>query len=217
MDSRTLQRRGRINRSLPFLLGLLALLIAAQPIHATCEDSPECSPTPEITLDSGTISLPIDPFTPPDLPAEGEPSAAPEGAPATEAAAPQPPAAAQPAASTGLIWPLRGLITTRPRAGHMGLDIDGRTGDPIVASASGTVSFAGWNRTGYGYMIILGHGQGRETAYAHLSSFAVQHGQQVTQGQVIGFVGSTGRSTGSHLHFEVREWGVRKNPLNYLP
>lgn len=115
------------------------------------------------------------------------------------------------------IWPLSGPITQGFWTGHRAVDISAVTGTPIIASDSGTVVFAGWSTAGYGYLIVLDHGNGAQTYYAHQSAFAVDLGQAVSQGQVVGYVGSTGRSTGPHLHFEIRYGGVQLNPFDYLP
>jgi murein DD-endopeptidase MepM/ murein hydrolase activator NlpD len=120
----------------------------------------------------------------------------------------------------GFIWPLNGAITSYygPRWGsmHTGLDIDGTTGQPIVASKAGTVIMAS-SYSGYGNAVIVDHGGGIQTLYAHLSAFGVSNGQSVSQGQVVGNVGCTGSCTGDHLHFEVRVNGSPVDPLNYLP
>ena len=95
---------------------------------------------------------------------------------------------------------------------HAGVDLAAPAGSPIVATADGTVGRAGWSG-GYGLMVAIAHGGGMQTRYAHMSRLAVAPGQAVRQGQVIGYVGSTGRSTGPHLHYEVRVNGVAVNPL----
>ncbi len=99
----------------------------------------------------------------------------------------------------------------------MALDIANRLGTPVVASDGGRVVFAGWDNTGYGYSVVIDHGNGYRTRYAHFSYYYVNYGDYVNQGAVIGKVGSTGRSTGPHLHFEVLKNGWRVNPWNYLP
>lgn len=121
-----------------------------------------------------------------------------------------------------LIRPVSGTITSRfgsresiRSSGHRGLDIAAPTGTSIKAAAAGTVTTAGTSGT-YGKMIKISHGNGVETVYAHCSQLLVSSGQQVSQGQVIGKVGSTGRSTGPHLHLEVRVNGVLYNPQNYV-
>ncbi len=121
-----------------------------------------------------------------------------------------------------LIRPVSGIITSRFGSyegirsfGHRGLDIAAPTGTSIKAAAGGTVTVAGWNNS-YGYMIKISHGNGVETVYGHCSKLLVSKGQTVTQGQVIAKVGSTGDSTGSHLHLEVRANGILYNPQNYV-
>ncbi len=100
---------------------------------------------------------------------------------------------------------------------HPAIDIAGAVGNAVFASDSGVVVFSGWSNYGYGYMVVIDHGNGWQTAYAHLSAVAVTCGQSVFQGGYIGAVGSTGNSTGSHLHFEMVYNGAKPNPLNYLP
>jgi murein DD-endopeptidase MepM/ murein hydrolase activator NlpD len=122
--------------------------------------------------------------------------------------------------SAGLIWPLHGPVSSEfgPRWGgfHPGIDIALPTGTPIAAAKAGTVVFSGPN-DGYGNFVVIDHGGGLATAYAHQSRIVVGEGDHVNQGQVIGFVGSTGFSTGPHLHFEVRVNGSPQNPRNYEP
>jgi len=103
----------------------------------------------------------------------------------------------------------------RGQAHHLGIDIDANTGDPIVAAAEGVVSFSGV-RNGYGNVVEIDHGNGYRTLYAHNSANLVRAGDVVRAGQLIGKVGSTGRSTGSHLHFEVILNGSHVNPRQYL-
>ncbi|MBC7331737.1 MAG: M23 family metallopeptidase [Synergistetes bacterium] len=127
--------------------------------------------------------------------------------------------------SRTFMWPLRGRITSRfgwrrdplsrRREFHTGLDIAAERGAYIRASRSGKVVYAGW-RSGYGLLIVIDHGGGWETYYAHCSRVNVRKGQYVRRGEVIGRVGSTGRTTGPHLHFEVRKGGRPLNPLYYL-
>lgn len=118
------------------------------------------------------------------------------------------------------ITPTNGTITSRfgvrSRDNHKGIDIGAPKGTPIKAAASGTVVHSGNKNDGYGNYIILSHGNGVQTYYAHCSQLLVSKGQSVEQGQVIAKVGSTGISTGNHLHFEVRINGVAQNPQNYV-
>lgn len=100
--------------------------------------------------------------------------------------------------------------------GHAGIDIRAPYGTPIIAADSGTVTFAGW-KGGYGFCVFIDHGNGIQTVYGHASYLHVYAGEKVTQGQQIADVGSTGYSTGNHLHFEVRINGICMNPINYLP
>jgi len=122
--------------------------------------------------------------------------------------------------SSGILgWPLAGNITSRfgsrSLGYHTGIDIDGEVGDTVVASESGTVIFA-QNDGNYGKLIKIDHGGGLVTWYAHLSKYYVSVGDEVQRGDSIGAVGVTGRTTGSHLHFEVRINDNAYNPLNYL-
>jgi murein DD-endopeptidase MepM/ murein hydrolase activator NlpD len=120
--------------------------------------------------------------------------------------------------SSGFIWPVSGPITSgfgwRWGRMHEGIDIGAPCGTPIRAAASGTIVYAGW-MDGYGNIVVIDHGAGMGTAYAHQSVIYIGGGS-VSQGQTIGAVGSTGHSTGCHLHFEVRINGTPVDPLNYL-
>ncbi len=115
------------------------------------------------------------------------------------------------------VWPASGSITTGFKPLHQAIDIGAWTGAPVKASDSGYVAAAGWSNVGYGYYIVLDHGNGFQTLYAHLSRFFVNAGDSVAQGTTIGLVGSTGNSTGPHLHFELIQNGVHRNPFGYLP
>ena len=101
-------------------------------------------------------------------------------------------------------------------ARHMGIDLAGPIGTPIYATADGLVSESAYNNGGYGNLIKLDHGRGVETRYGHLSAMLVSAGQRVARGQLIGRMGSTGRSTGSHLHYEVRIEGKAVNPIPFM-
>ena len=122
--------------------------------------------------------------------------------------------------SGGMIWPVRGRVTSgfgaRWGRQHAGLDIAAPTGTPIKAAKAGRVISAGW-RGGYGLAVVIDHGAGLSTLYAHQSRLGSSGGQVVGQGDIIGFVGSTGRSTGPHTHFETRVNGAPRNPRPYLP
>ncbi len=117
---------------------------------------------------------------------------------------------------TRMVWPTTGHRMTQYFSWrHSGIDIADKTGTPIYAADDGIVSTVGWNRGGYGNQIIISHAD-KQTRYAHLSAFSVNVGQKVKKGQYIGAMGSTGRSTGPHLHFEVMISGRQYNPLNYV-
>ena len=163
------------------------------------------------------------------VPPPPPPAATPEP-PIFAAAAPQQvpsaaPAAAAPASVSGFIWPVYGSISEyygAPRGAgtyHAGLDIDQtyNYGGPIAAAAPGQVVLATSDGYGYGTYVIIRHDNGFETLYGHLSELYVSQGQYVAQGEAIGAVGSTGYSTGPHLHFEIRVGGATVDPLAYLP
>jgi len=116
------------------------------------------------------------------------------------------------------MWPTSGAISQRYAWYHQAVDIANRSNPDVVASQGGTVVTAGWNAGGYGNYVVIDHGNGYKTLYAHLlnNSIVVKAGQRVSQGQKLGVMGSTGRSTGTHLHFEVISSKGKLNPLNVL-
>lgn len=127
--------------------------------------------------------------------------------------------------ATPSIWPTSGRITSSygyrispfgySRQFHSGIDIGASRGTPIYATADGSVRFCGY-QSGYGYVVHLSHGYGYTTVYAHMSKIAARSGQSVQRGDLIGYVGSSGRSTGPHLHYEVRVNGNTVNPWPYM-
>ena len=119
--------------------------------------------------------------------------------------------------NTKLLWPTNAhRITQYYWWRHAAIDIGAPSGTPIYASESGTVETSGWSRGGYGYYIIINHGNGIKTLYAHASKLLVRKGENVSRGQTIMLMGNTGWSTGPHLHFEVRVNGYKQNPLSYI-
>src|SRR3989338_9006789 len=118
--------------------------------------------------------------------------------------------------TSNFIWPTSGGVSQYPVWYHMALDIENASAPPILAADTGTVTYAGCLNWGYGCHIIVDHANGYQTLYGHMSSLGVGVGQAVTQGQTIGRMGSSGRSTGTHLHFEIRSGGTLLNPLSFL-
>jgi murein DD-endopeptidase MepM/ murein hydrolase activator NlpD len=119
-------------------------------------------------------------------------------------------------ASGSFVWPASGRITQSYRFYHKAWDIANSGGGPILAADAGTVVSSGWDGSGYGNKVVIDHGNGFITLYAHNSLLQVRVGQRVNRGDVIAQMGSTGRSTGTHLHFEIRQGGVLLNPGNFL-
>lgn len=131
-----------------------------------------------------------------------------------------PPAPAAPTTRGGASyfgWPTTGVITQSYGSYHGGIDIANANKTPIFAAQSGEVVYAGWDDSGYGYMIVLDHHNGWRTRYAHLSGMYPKVGDWVNRGDLLALMGSTGNSTGPHLHFEIITRGYRYNPMNYLP
>ncbi len=115
-----------------------------------------------------------------------------------------------------LAWPVAGFVTQSFHPDHQAIDIGGPYGATVYAADEGQIQYAEWAQTGYGYTIVIDHGQGLQTWYSHLKGALLQSGL-VSRGDPIGEVGSTGRSSGPHIHFEVRLNGELVNPLDYLP
>lgn len=114
------------------------------------------------------------------------------------------------------MWPTYGWLTQGYRSDHRAIDIAAPAGSPVTASDRGVVLRAGWNNQGYGNFVIVDHNIDYLTLYAHMSDIFVSEGEVVAQGQILGTVGSTGNSTGPHLHFEIRDFGRLANPLEFL-
>ncbi len=122
------------------------------------------------------------------------------------------------------MWPVVGIITSdfgwrifrRVKEFHTGVDIAAPYGTPINVTSSGRVIYVGWVN-GYGKTVIVYHGYGYVTLYGHLLDFAVGYGDFVEKGQIIGYVGATGRTSGPHLHYEIIKYGIRQDPIIYLP
>jgi murein DD-endopeptidase MepM/ murein hydrolase activator NlpD len=125
--------------------------------------------------------------------------------------------AGAPTGSGRFAWPTQGILSQRFWSGHLGIDIANRTGIPVRAADDGYVVMAGRDTWGYGNQVVIDHGNGYWTRYAHLNKIGVKAGDVVKKQQQIGTMGSTGRSTGPHLHFEVIQGGVRRNPQGFLP
>jgi murein DD-endopeptidase MepM/ murein hydrolase activator NlpD len=186
------------------------------------------TPTPKPAQTAKAITKGSAPAVAP-LPNKATPkpaAAAPAKAPVPAKAA-QKPVAVQAAPSSGkatgsMIWPLRGVITTYFGVPiwygiHAGLDISSGCGPRVVAADGGTVIEAGWSQYGYGITALIDHGNGFRTRYGHFSRIAVSLGQRVSRGQLVGYEGTTGNSTGCHLHFETILNGKVTNPLRWLP
>jgi murein DD-endopeptidase MepM/ murein hydrolase activator NlpD len=182
--------------------------------------------TPDSVLEGMVLLLPGAVPPPPPIPAAvdiiSEPPA--DSGFAGDDSGPLPAGNPGPASSTGFSWPYYGPITTyfgeaRGSGYHKGIDIDGfgNYGAGIAAAADGIVVLAAWDDWGLGYHIIVEHADGSRTVYGHLSDMYVSQGQYVGSGEIIGALGSTGYSTGPHLHFEIWVGGGPVDPLGYLP
>jgi murein DD-endopeptidase MepM/ murein hydrolase activator NlpD len=114
-------------------------------------------------------------------------------------------------------WPIRGRVSQGYSARHRAVDLAAPYGAKVYAARAGRCVSAAWSAVGYGYLVILDHGDGARTYYSHLKGAWVSPGQWIERGGLVGEVGSTGNSTGPHVHFEIRVGGVPQNPLDYLP
>jgi murein DD-endopeptidase MepM/ murein hydrolase activator NlpD len=178
----------------------------------------ELGAVPDAAADKGEnsflpliLEMPVDtsPFT---LFAEGSARHASDRAPASMGPIP----ADWPYGSGAFVWPVYGWLSQGYRADHRAVDIAAPIGTAITAADRGVVIRAGWNNQGYGQFVVIDHNIDYITLYAHLDQIFVEEGQVVAQGDLIGTVGSTGNSTGPHLHFEIRDFGRRTNPLELL-
>ncbi|MGE0687628.1 MAG: peptidoglycan DD-metalloendopeptidase family protein [Dehalococcoidia bacterium] len=205
----------------------VSLPVAAAP---TATATPEPEPEPTQVPTEVPTEIPATDTPEPEAsstPAALAPAASSTPRPARGTATPTPKSSGSSAGSgsgasrSGFIWPASGPISSYFGPSHpLGIDIDfyANPNQPVVAAAAGTVTFAGGDACcSYGYYVIIDHGNGFETLYAHFSRIAVSTGQKVTQGQTIGYGGHTGYATGDHLHFEVHLNGAIVNPLTYLP
>jgi murein DD-endopeptidase MepM/ murein hydrolase activator NlpD len=122
----------------------------------------------------------------------------------------------QPSGDSLFAWPIVGTVTQGFSAQHPAFDIGAPYGSPVYAGRAGRVVRSAWARTGYGYTVIIDHGEGWQSLYSHMKGEWVSVGDWVEQGQLIGEVGSTGNSTGPHVHFEIRLNGKQVNPTDYL-
>ena len=180
--------------------------------------------SPDDVIEGKVLVLP-GAVPPPPAPPPETPEPEPEPAPAYAAEPDSNPAPAyepEPATpqytSSGYIWPFHGNISQYFSGSHKGIDIDGfgAYGATIAAAADGVVVLAAYQDWGYGYHVIIQHSDGSRTLYGHLSDIWVAQGQYVSQGEGVGALGSTGYSTGNHLHFEVNVYGEHTDPMAYL-
>lgn len=191
--------------------GVTRLLPTPTPVATETPVPPTATPVPTVTPVLTETPVPPTATRPP-------PTSGPSPTAAISRATSTPPSASAPRVGATMVWPARGdLSQSFGEDGHSGIDIMGDIGDPVVAAAAGVVTVALESEFGYGRRIEIDHGGGLTTLYAHLSVIGVRPGERVAQGQRIGAVGSTGVSTGPHLHFEVRQNGVPVDPLRFLP
>jgi murein DD-endopeptidase MepM/ murein hydrolase activator NlpD len=193
---------------------------AAPPDAAAADAIPQGAPGPDEPVRAGGEVLPL------DAPAEGSPawtarplSSILPGVFSSILPAPTPFSAGSAALETNeqWVWPVRGELSQGYSSGHRAIDVSTDQGAVVVAADAGTVVYAKWESTGYGYLVIVDHHNGFVSYYAHLYGFYIDVGIDVARGEQIGELGTTGRSTGPHLHFEIRQDGVPRDPLDLLP
>lgn len=209
-----MRQTGRIRARSASLARTTALYVLAGAIWAVVLSEPAGAPPAWPAMASRPMSL-YDELTRAMADRTGELSVA------ASRSAPAEPAQAGPE----IVWPIRGAFTgsfgeRRGESRHPGVDIDGATGDAVVAAAAGRVVAAGpapAGYAGYGTVVIIDHGEGLTSISAHLSTVAVKPGQEVTPGLRVGAVGTSGNVTGSHLHFELRRRGASVDPRSWLP
>jgi LysM repeat protein len=152
------------------------------------------------------------------VPGGTKPKPAPKPVPVSEPIAhPAPPPANAPASTSHFVWPITGTVSQGFRPYHRAIDILSTLGAPIKACDSGYVSVAGWSSSGWGNYVVIDHGNGFRTLYAHMSRIDVKPGQAVQQNDVIGAVGATGNATAYHVHLEVYQGGAQIDPRSVLP
>jgi murein DD-endopeptidase MepM/ murein hydrolase activator NlpD len=212
--------RTAVRRSHPRLIvaASVALFLAAGVVGSAVERNPEAasaSPSFRLAASSDTTTT----STTSTTAAPTTTTTAPPPPPTTVAPPPPVVAPVRAVQVSGFVWPARGPLWSGfgPRGGrnHHGTDIGAPNGSPIVAVQGGRVTYAGWE-SGYGQEVRVDHGGGIVTLYAHMSRINVRVGQMVSQGELLGAVGSTGQSSAPHLHFEVRVGGVPQNPMRWL-
>ena len=156
------------------------------------------------------------------LPSPTPTDAAPKGAPAVSTEADRATSAAGATAEPDLpagrwIWPVQGRISQAFFPSHRAIDVVADHGTQVRSADAGRVVYARWETSGYGYLVIVDHGDGYRSYYGHLYGFYVDVGQRVERGDLLGQLGNTGDSTGPHLHFEIRYRGTHLDPLHVLP
>lgn len=228
VDAKLVAAANKIAVSARFKKGEAVLVPGVEPILLAKKNAPKIiaiAPS-EPQVDSNNSATPAaDESTAPPADAETAPPSQNDTSSNGEVAPPPveeptlPTSITRPPLASGekMLWPTSGHSITQFFSGyHPGIDINGDYTDPVFAADDGTVIFSGWNNGGYGNMILIDHGNGIQTRYGHNSRVYVHTGQEVHRGDKISMIGTTGRSTGTHLHFEVMIGGRRVNPFKYV-